>query len=96
MQISNLQTICWAVYCKQSTQPLPLSSASHSCRAAVVKAIESGESVNAVEAAGNTPLHCAAYEGWLEGMKLLLSLGAKVSGSHILIVLSPATTALGL
>ena len=60
-----------------------------------MKAIESGENVNAVEAAGNTPLHCAAYEGWLEGVQLLLSLGAKVSGSHILIVLSAATTASG-
>lgn len=43
-----------------------------------MKAVEAGENVNEVEAAGNTPLHCAAYEGWLEGVELLLSLGAKV------------------
>ncbi len=36
--------------------------------------------MNEVEAAGNTPLHCAAYEGWLEGCELLLNLGAKVRG----------------
>lgn len=46
--------------------------------AAVRKLVEDGEKVNEVEAAGNTPLHCAAYEGWLEGIELLLSLGAKV------------------
>ena len=35
-----------------------------------------------VEAAGNTPLHNAAYEGWQEGVELLLSLGAKVNASN--------------
>ena len=35
-------------------------------------------SITEVEAAGNTPLHAAAYEGWVEGVKLLLELGAKV------------------
>ena len=45
-------------------------------------AVEAGEDVNEVEAAGNTPLHCAAYEGWLEGVELLLSLGAKVNASN--------------
>jgi len=38
--------------------------------------------VNEVEGAGNTPLHCAAYEGWAEGVQLLLSLGAKVNASN--------------
>ena len=38
--------------------------------------------MNEVEAAGNTPLHNAAYEGWLEGVELLLSLGAKVNASN--------------
>lgn len=38
--------------------------------------------MNEVEAAGNTPLHCAAYEGWLEGCELLLSLGAKLDASN--------------
>ena len=43
--------------------------------------MQSGENVNEVEAAGNTPLHAAAYEGWIEGAELLLGLGAKVSPS---------------
>lgn len=38
--------------------------------------------MNEVEAAGNTPLHNAAYEGWLEGVDLLLSLGAKINASN--------------
>ena len=38
--------------------------------------------MNEVEAAGNTPLHCAAYEGWLDGVKLLLDLGAKLDASN--------------
>ncbi len=38
--------------------------------------------MNEVEAAGNTPLHSAAYEGWIEGAELLLSLGAKVNASN--------------
>lgn len=49
---------------------------------AVMKAVDDGEDVNEVEAAGNTPLHCAAYEGWAEGCDLLLSLGAKVNASN--------------
>jgi ankyrin repeat protein len=32
--------------------------------------------------AGNTPLHNAAYEGWLEGVTLLLQAGAKVNASN--------------
>ena len=50
--------------------------------AAIMKAVEKGEDVNEVEAAGNTPLHCAAYEGWLEGCELLLNLGAKLNASN--------------
>ncbi len=38
--------------------------------------------VNEVEAAGNTPLHNAAYEGWTEGIELLISLGATVNASN--------------
>ena len=44
--------------------------------------MEAGGDVNEIEGAGNTPLHCAAYEGWLEGCELLLSLGAKVNASN--------------
>jgi ankyrin repeat protein len=43
---------------------------------------EAGEDVNEVEAAGNTPLHSAAFEGWAEGVELLLRLGAKVNASN--------------
>ena len=50
--------------------------------AAIKKLIKSGENVNEVEAAGNTPLHSAAYEGWLEGVEKLLSLGAKIDASN--------------
>jgi hypothetical protein len=32
--------------------------------------------------AGNTPLHNAAYEGWLDGVNLLLQAGAKVNASN--------------
>ena len=49
---------------------------------AIQKAVEAGEDVNEVEAAGNTPLHCAAYAGWEEGCEILLSLGAKVNASN--------------
>ena len=51
-------------------------------RAAVKALIAEGHSVNEVEAAGNTPLHSAAYEGWAEGIELLLSLGAKINASN--------------
>lgn len=40
-----------------------------------------GEDVNEVDAAGVTPLHCAAWCGWEEGVRVLLRLGAKV-GTH--------------
>lgn len=44
--------------------------------------VEQGENVNEVDAAGNTPLHLAAFEGWVEGAELLLALGAKVNASN--------------
>ena len=37
---------------------------------------------NEVEAAGNTPLFNAAYDNWVEGIDLLVSLGAKVNASN--------------
>ena len=49
----------------------------------VVQLLSSGTcDVNEVEAAGNTPLHSACYEGWLEGVKLLLDMGAKMDASN--------------
>lgn len=48
----------------------------------IVALIDAGENVNEVEAAGNTPLHNAAYEGWTEGIDLLISLGARVNASN--------------
>lgn len=51
-------------------------------RPAIRSLVAAGEDVNEVEAAGNTPLHNAAYEGWAEGVELLLSLGAKVNASN--------------
>lgn len=47
-----------------------------------MKSVDTGENVNEVEAAGNTPLHHAAYEGWLQGAELLLSLGAHINASN--------------
>jgi hypothetical protein len=32
--------------------------------------------------AGNTPLHSCAYEGWLDGVKALLSAGARVNATN--------------
>jgi ankyrin repeat protein len=52
------------------------------CTAAIVQLVDAGFDVNEVEAAGNTPLHSAAFEGWLEGAQLLLQLGAKVNASN--------------
>ncbi|PRW20613.1 mitochondrial import receptor subunit TOM9-2-like [Chlorella sorokiniana] len=49
---------------------------------AIKKAVEEGHDVNEVEAAGNTPLHFACWQGWIEGCELLLSLGAKVNASN--------------
>ena len=50
--------------------------------AAIKAALAAGADVNEVEAAGNTPLHNAAYEGWAEGCEALLNLGAKVNASN--------------
>lgn len=50
--------------------------------AAILRAVDAGADVNEVEAAGNTPLHSAAYEGWTEGVRLLLDLGAKPNASN--------------
>ena len=50
--------------------------------AEVVSLLDQGVDVNEVEAAGNTALHFAAYEGWGEGVELLLSLGAKINASN--------------
>ena len=47
-----------------------------------MRVVDEGENVNEVEAAGNTPLHNAAYEGWIEGAELLLSLGAEIDASN--------------
>jgi Ankyrin repeat len=32
--------------------------------------------------AGNTPLHNCAYEGWTDGIKALLSAGARVNATN--------------
>ena len=60
----------------------PGGQLSELCTTGIVKLIDGGENVNEVEAAGNTPLHCAAYEGWQDGVELLLSLGAKIDSSN--------------
>ena len=39
-------------------------------------------SVNEVEGAGNTALHNAAYDGWCEGIELLVRFGAKLNASN--------------
>ena len=49
---------------------------------AIREAVAQGADVNEVEGAGNTPLHNAAYEGWAEGVELLLNLGAKINASN--------------
>jgi ankyrin repeat protein len=41
-----------------------------------------GVDVNEVDAAGVTPIMCAAYEGWAAGIDLLVELGAKVNSSN--------------
>eukprot|EP00983_Pelagomonas_calceolata_P006264 207572-Pelagomonas_calceolata.AAC.3 len=58
--------------------PMRLWRAVHNQNAGEVRRlVEQGDSPNEVEAAGNTPLHAAAYQGWVEGIELLLQLGAK-------------------
>ena len=48
----------------------------------IAKLIAEGDDVNEVEAAGNTPLHNAAYDGWCEGIELLCEHGAKLNASN--------------
>ena len=48
----------------------------------IKKLIDDGDDVNEVEGAGNTPLFCAAYDGWNEGVELLCELGEKVNASN--------------
>jgi len=48
----------------------------------VRKLIAEGENIMEVEAAGNTPLHNAAWANWVEGAELLIELGAKVNASN--------------
>ncbi|KAF6258440.1 hypothetical protein COO60DRAFT_1639124 [Scenedesmus sp. NREL 46B-D3] len=48
----------------------------------VLRLVDAGADISEVEAAGNTPLHSAAYEGWSEGVELLLQLGAKANASN--------------
>lgn len=38
--------------------------------------------INEVEGAGNTCLHNAAYDGWVEGIELLVKKGAKINASN--------------
>jgi hypothetical protein len=54
--------------------------AAHRRDAAALKDLAAAQpsAIREVEAAGNTVLHAAAYGGWVEGVKLLLELGAKV------------------
>lgn len=48
----------------------------------VARLLDDGQDVNEVEAAGNTPLHNAAYDGWTEGIELLHARGAKLDASN--------------
>lgn len=47
-----------------------------------LKLIAAGQDVNEVEGAGNTPLHFAAYEGWCQGIEMLVTKGAKINASN--------------
>lgn len=44
--------------------------------------VASGENVNEVDGAGSTPIMCAAFEGWVRGVDVLVELGAKVNASN--------------
>jgi ankyrin repeat protein len=48
----------------------------------VRRLIAEGVDVNEVDGAGSTPIMCAAYEGWCEGVDALVELGAKVNASN--------------
>lgn len=78
----SLPQCCWC----DSSVPSPginnLLTYLPAIAAAIVSLVDSGENVMEVEAAGNTPLHSAAYENWAEGVELLLQLGAKVNASN--------------
>lgn len=54
----------------------------------VRRLVQQGDSPNEVEAAGNVPLHACAWQNWVEGIDLLIQLGAKVRGllTHLLTV----------
>ena len=58
----------------QPSPPLPFP--------ALAAALAAGADPNKVEAAGNTPLHSAAYEGWAAGVRALVKAGAKVAASN--------------
>lgn len=49
---------------------------------AILAALDAGDDINEVEAAGNTPLHFAAFQGWEEGVRMLLHMGAKIDASN--------------
>lgn len=51
--------------------------------AEVRRAVREGWDINEREAHGNTPLHIAAYEGWIEGVQVLLKLGAKTNIANL-------------
>lgn len=69
-----------------SLTPPPSSSSSSSSSSlshpALRAALSAGADPNEVEAAGNTPLHSAAFEGWAEGVEALLRAGAKPLASN--------------
>jgi len=51
--------------------------------ARVREIVANGEGdVNEVDGAGVTPIMCAAYEGWADGVDVLCELGAKVNASN--------------
>ncbi|CAG9467621.1 unnamed protein product [Pedinophyceae sp. YPF-701] len=50
--------------------------------AGIARAIEGGENVNEVDAAGNTPLHFAAWAGDTAVAKALLDSGALINASN--------------
>ena len=60
--------------------PLPKQSLTH--RPALRAALSAGADPNEVEAAGNTPLHSAAFEGWADGVEALLRAGARPLASN--------------
>ena len=47
-----------------------------------LKLLADGQDINEVEGAGNTPLHFAAYEGWCQGIEMLVTKGAKINATN--------------